>query len=251
MSDSHVCLSGEHCKAKDPATKTPCPTSDPLCVACLEAAHPDIRGLTYDYLDLAQLHQAPMSQAISEKTGGSKEAQMLLVAHVEALQAEMVHVLTTWETEVRSTARLSDTPERVRSGADVQRAVHILLPRLRILSLLPPTSVYRTGCEDPPEDVAGWEAVHHLQSLHARARAALGRTRRTFWIPGECWSCDARPVPGVDGPLFRSEPSKFEDPMQVTCDRCRAYRPYPDYETYMATLLWPGQPSDGDVRVAA
>lgn len=241
VNETRTCLSEIHCKAYDSIAKTGAPTTDPLCPACLDAATPDVQALVYDYVDLAQLHEASLSQALNEKTAASKEPPMLIAAHVEALQAEMVHVLTTWETEVRAAARLSDPPFPVRAGTDIQRAVHVLLPRLRLLSLLPSTSVYRTGCEDPPEDVAGWEAVHHLQSLHRRARSALGRTRRTFWIPGECWRCDARPIPGVDGPLLRSEPRRFEDLMQVGCGRCGATRPYPDYEIYMATagVRWP------------
>lgn len=264
------CHNGEHCKNTElvGTRRLGAPTNDPLCYPCLDAAGRDTQALVYDYLDLAQLHEASMSQAITEKTAGSKEKQMLIVAHVEALQAEIVHVATTWEYEVRVAARLSDpyvsapvadwhttiskpTPlAKVRPGAAVQRAVGILAPRMRLLSLLPPTAVCRAGVEDPPEDIAGWEAVRHLQTLHQRARGALGRTRRTFWIPGECWSCDARPKIGVDGPLYRSEPSQYEDPMQVSCDRCTATRAYPDYETYMATLFWPDTAAD-NTRAAA
>lgn len=257
MGETGSCRGERGCKAygRDVANQ-PALTDDPLCDACLDCARPDIRALVYDYLDLAQLHETSLSQAISEKTAGSKESPMLLAGQVEELQAEILHVTTTWEGEVRSAANLTTGRRlpvpawattrshplplvRVRAGAAVQRALGILLPRLRNLSLLPAVAVRPAGIEDDPEDVAGWEAVHHLQSLHGRARAALGRTRRTFWIPGECWSCDARPVRGVDGPLYRSEPRRFEDPMEVRCDKCGAIRPYPDYEHYMTGLLWP------------
>lgn len=271
MGETRTCLSEIHCKAYDHLTRQPADSLDPLCPACLDAGTRDTRSLIYDYLDLAQLHEASMSQALAEKTAGSKETQMLLVAHVEALQAEMVHVTTTWEYEVRVAARLPDpetlapvadwhttisrrTPvAKFRPGPAVQRAVGILATRIRLLSLLEPTAVCPTGVEDDPADVAGWEAVHHLQSLHGRAKATLGRTRRTFWIPGECWACDAKPIPGVDGPLCRSEPHRFEDPMQVSCDHCHATRPYPDYDEYMATAgtRWPGQVPDLNGRVAA
>lgn len=243
------CRSAERCTARTP--EGPYPTSDPLCLSCLGAAARDVRSLIYDYLDLAQLHEASLSQAITEKTGGSKDSPMLISGHVEALQAEIVHVTTTWELEVRAVARLSEAPVNVRAGAQVQHAVNTLGPRLPMLSRLPATTVYRTGCEDTPADVEGWEAVHHLQALHARARATLGRTKRTFWIPGECWACAARPTPGAEGPLYRSEPRFADDPMQVDCDRCHATRPYPDYEQYMATLLWPDVATDANVRVAA
>jgi hypothetical protein len=266
-SDVHTCESGPACKNHDGHTAFP--TSDPLCAGCLEAAEPEVRALVYDYLDLAQLHEASMSQAITEKTGGSKEKQMLLVAHVEALQAEIVHVATTWEYELRVAARLSDpynaTPiadwhttvskpaplAKVRPGFALQRAIGIIGPRMRLLSRLPGTAVCPTGIEDDPVEMAGWEAVHQLVDLHGRCRSTLGRTVRKFWIPGECWHCDARPKPGTDGPLFRAEPLRFEDPMQVSCSQCGTTRPYADYEQFQANLQWPGQTSDANVQIAA
>ncbi|MGX6605639.1 hypothetical protein ACWKSP_26425 [Micromonosporaceae bacterium Da 78-11] len=269
MDDTRTCLNDTHCKAYDNLAKHAADTPDPLCPDCLDTAERDVRGLVYDYLDLAQLHEASMSQAITEKTAGSKEKTMLLVGNVEALQAEIVHTLSTWEYEIRVAARLSDPYNsapvadwhttishpaplaKVRPGFAVQRAAGIIAPRMRLLSRLPTTTVCATGIEDDPVDMIGAEAVQHLQALHQRARATLGRTRRTFWVPGECWTCNARPTPGIDGPLCRSEPLKYEDPMQVACDRCHASRPYPDYEQYMATLLWPDAVTDANVRIAA
>lgn len=274
--DQHVpgtCHSDQHCRAHDGHTAYP--TSRPLCDACLEAAQPDVKGLVYDYLDLAQLHAPAMSQAPSEHTsGGSTEAAIPLAVHVDELQAEIVHVLSTWEYEIRVACRLSDpgtfaplwrstvydtlnlgtrnpVTHRARAGSVVQRAVALLAPHLDRLAALPSTLVCPRGIEDEPVEMHGWEAVHHLQALHGRARGALGRTTRKFWIPGECWACDARPKPGEDGPLYRSEPHRFKDEMQVNCTQCHAYRPYPDYETYMATLLWPDVATDANVRVAA
>lgn len=263
------CNSGIDCKAADPHTKQGCATRDPLCQACLDHAHRATTSLTYDYLDLAQLHEASLSQAINEKTAGSKEKTMLLVAHVEALQAEMVHVTTTWEDVLRAHQRLHNPndrvpvaawnttltrpvpPAKVRGGAAVQRAAGIIAPRLRALSLIEATAVCPTGFEDDHTDVAGWQAVHHLTDLHRRARSTLGRTRRTFWITGECWACDARHTPGVDGPLFRAEPRFEGDPMQVECHKCHNARPYADYEYYSANVFWPNVDTDALVRVAA
>lgn len=253
------CLSGTACKAHN---GQPYPTGQPLCPDCLDAAARDIRGLLYDYLDLAQLHEASLSQAINERTSGSPESPMLLSGHVEALQAEIVHVLSVWEYELRVVCKLhnpatyaplwrtsvydhhnlitcGDVLNRARPGAVVQRAVATITPRLGRLAALPETVVCATGIEDEPTSVWGWQAVHQLQTLHARARGMLGRTTRRFWIPGECWSCDARPTAGVDGPLYRSEPRFEGDPMQVSCSPCGAYRPHADYETYMATMEWP------------
>lgn len=274
--DHHVpgtCRSDQHCRAHDGHTAYP--TSDPLCRACLEAAARDTRALLYDYLDLAQLHEPAMSQAINEKTsGGSHESPTLLADHVEALQAEIVHVLSMWEYELRVTGRLSDPNTfaplwkravydhinlvkhdpflyKARTGTVVQRAVAIIAPRLDKLATLKLTLVCPTGIEDVPVFMFGWQAVHQLQALHGRARGALGRTTRRFWIPGECWTCGARPTAGEDGPLFRSEPRRAEDPMQVNCSKCHDSRPYADYETYMVSLLWPNVETDANVRIAA
>jgi hypothetical protein len=267
MSDLPACNNGTHCPGWNGQHAEP--TTDPLCLACLDRAERDIRGLVYDYVDLAQLHAPSLSQAPTDRASGTREAPMPIAGHVDALQAEIVHVTTTWEAELRVAQRLPDpetlapladwhttlsrpTPvAKVRPGAAVQRAIGIIGPRVRALSLLPATAVCPTGIEDDPTDLQGWEAVQHLQRLHGRARHMLGRTRRTFWIPGECWACDARPTPGVDGPLWRSEPRDADDPMQVGCSPCGAQRQYADYEAYQQTLLWPGQPTDGNVRIAA
>lgn len=274
MDDTRTCRSETHCKAYNPVTKQASPTDRALCDACLDAAQPDIQALPYDYLDLAQLHEASMSQAINEKASGSKESPMLIAGHVEALQAEIVHVLAVWEHALRAVCRLSNPgtfaplwrttvydhislPTRAarlrkaRAGAIVQRAAGIIGPRLAVLAGLAATTVCPAGIEDEPAPMHGWEAVHHLQTLHSRARGYLGRTTRTFWIPGECWTCNTRPKVGEDGPLYRSEPRHEGDPMQVHCSPCDASRPYVDYEHYQGHLMWPNQDTDQLVRIAA
>lgn len=256
------CMSGDQCR-------TPPPTTGPLCDGCLTTAHRDTRALLYDYLDLAQLHEASLSQAMNEHVTGSPESPLLIAGHVEALQAEIVHVTTTWETELRAHHRLTHgyrlpiaawhtttthptPPVKVRGGAAVQRAIGVIAPRLRVLAQLPAAAVCRTGVQDDPENVTGWEAVHHLQQLHGRARGMLGRTVRAFWIPGDCWTCAARQVRGVDGPLCRSEPRYPGDPLTVNCNTCSAARPYSDYEHYTANLgRWANQNPDSEEAAAA
>ena len=245
MGEEHTCMSGPACKT--PAGTEAYPSTDPLCGYCLDAASRDIQALVYDYLDLAQLHAPAMSQAINEKTAGSKEKQMLLQGHVEALQAEIVHVLITWEYEIRVAARLSDpyvsapvadwhttitrpTPlAKVRPGAAVQRAVSILAPRMRLLSRRPATLVCPTGVEDDHAEVAGWEAVLHLVGLHSRSRSLLGRTRRVTVMPGECSSCR--------GELFRAEPRDQDDPCDVYCGTCHTTWAYDDYTVYVGQIV--------------
>lgn len=263
--DQRTCNADTTCKAYDPVGRHAYPTNDPLCHACLDHAERDIRTLTYDYLDLAQLHEASMSQAINEKTAGSKEKTMLLVGHVEALQAEIVHVTTTWEYEVRVTAHLSDPqtlvpvadwhttltrrtpPPRMRGGAAVQRATAIIAPRLRMLSLIPATAVCPTGVEDDPQDITGWEAALQLADLHGRCRGVLGRTRRTLSLHGVC------PNPACSAQaLYRQEPRDYLDEQPVWCDTCKTQRPYADYEHFMVRLQWSDHTgTEGTPAVAA
>ncbi|GGN39572.1 hypothetical protein FHR83_006689 [Actinoplanes campanulatus] len=273
MDDNTTCHNGHTCPGWN--GKQAAPTDQPFCHNCLDRASRDIRALVYDYLDLAQLHEASLSQAPDEHTtGGGHESPTLLADHVEALQAEILWVAATWEHALRARQQLSNprtyTPlwrttvydhlrltdrqpvlVKARPGAIVQRAISIITGRLDQLARLEPITVCPTGIEDEPTVMHGWEAIHQLQNLHTRARATLGRTTRRFWIPGECWHCDARPTRDVDGPLYRSEPRRHEDPMEVHCQPCGATRPYADYETYMTSLLWPGQDTDANVRIAA
>lgn len=273
MSETRTCYSHNRCPGWNGHHAEP--TTDPFCPACLDRAHRDIRALIYDYVDLAQLHEASLSQAPSEHTsGGGHNSPTLIAEHVEALQAEIGYVTALWEHALRAAHRLhnprtfaplwrntvydrinlatgSNGLRKARPGATIQRAVNIITGRIEQLARLEPITVCPTGIEDEPTHIAGWEAIHHLQQLHNRARSTLGRTTRRFWIPGECWTCDARPTPGADGPLWRSEPVRAEDPLSVGCHPCGATRPYDDYEAYQVQLIWPGQDTDSNVRIAA
>ncbi|MFY1595473.1 hypothetical protein [Micromonospora sp. WMMD737] len=242
--DDRQCVSDTRCHSYDHIAKHPGWTDgrSPLCDPCLTAAARDVNTLLYDWIDLEQMQAPSLSQAMNTQPGARRDPPMPLRGAPEALQREIHHVLTTWETEVRAAAHLADLPPLVRHGAAVHRAVTVLHPRLRILAALPATTVYPTGCEDEPTDVAGWEAVHHLQQLRARARAMLGWTHRSRWVPGDCWACDGRDADQLDGPLYRAEPRYEDDDCRVYCDRCDQHRPEEDYDAYLLTLRWPGTP---------
>lgn len=249
MSETRTCHNGPHCPGWN--GRHAAPTDQPYCRNCLDRAERDIRALLYDYLDLAQLHEASLSQAPKEHVTGSTESPLLIAGHVEALQAEIVWTVRTWETILRDLCHLSPAPAAARPGAHVQRGISIITRRIDRLARLDSVDVRRTGCEDPTETVTGIDAIEHLQQLHQRARGTLGRTTRRFWIPGECWQCGAHPVRDIDGPLYRSEPHYPEDPMTVHCHPCGAGRPYADYEHYQQHLLWPGQDTGDLVQAAA
>lgn len=234
--NTHHCRAGQHCKAFDHIAQHPAYITGhvPLCDPCLTAAAQDIGTLVYDYVDLAQLQAPTLSQAADGQPGAKADPPMPIKGAPDALQREIHHVLTTWEVEVRAATRLPDLTPPPQHGAAVQRAATILQPRIRELAALPATAVYPTGCEDPTTDVTGWEAVQHLTRLHARARAMLGRTQRTYWIPGECPNehCRSRT-------LYRADPRHERDQPAITCDTCRTQRTPDDYQTYVTTLQWP------------
>ncbi|MCG5464210.1 hypothetical protein MED01_002375 [Micromonospora sp. MED01] len=235
------CVSDTRCRAYDRLAKPPAAapvTTTPLCDDCLTGAERDVRSLVYDYVDLEQLQSPSLSQALQMQPSGKAAPPMPLNGQAEALQAEIVHVATTWEAEIRARARLSEPP-RTRPGVAVQRAVTILAPRLRQLARIEPTAVYPTGPEDDIHDMTGWEAIHHLQHLHQRARGMLGRTHRTVHLPGTCSGC------GLDE-LHRDDPREAEDPCDVYCASCHTTWPHTDYQQYVTQLVWPNR-----VQVAA
>jgi hypothetical protein len=223
----------------------------PLCATELRAAARDVPMLLWDYLDLEQQLPRPLSQALDGQPSGKPGPPIPLALAPEALQAEIVHVLTTWEAEVRARCGLSEPPERgpnlpwhttvskrpplakVRAGAAVQRALAVLAPRLPDLARIPATAVQATGAEDPPEDMAGWEALLHLSRLHTRARAMLGRTRRTAQLPGDCSGCGAYD-------LRRDEPRDEGDPCPVYCGQCGRQWSDEEYSRYVRLMVTPG-----------
>jgi len=186
-------------------------------------------------VDLEQLQSPSLSQALNMQPSGKAAPPMPLNGQAEALQAEIVHVATTWETEIRATNHLSDPPPTRRGGPNVQRAVTILAPRLRQLACLPATAVYPTGPEDPATDMHGWEAVHHLQHLLQRARGMLGRTHRTRQVPGTCPDCHAD--------LHQDDPREADDPTPVYCaQQCGWQLTRDEYETWTVGILLAPRP---------
>jgi hypothetical protein len=251
--DSRHCASDTRCRNYNHPEQRPAWVSnrDPLCDACLTTAARDVSSLVYDYLDLAQLQAPSLSQALNMQPGSKTAPPMPMRAEPEALQREIWHATTLWAGELRRHHRLaaagrtiiicawhttvSNPPPAVRTlhGRDVQEAVAVLEPRVRELAQLPPTAVYPTGCEDDARDIAGWEAAHHLQQLHQRARGMLGRTHRTTRVPGTCPDCA--------GDLHQDEPRYREDPCPVYCPTCGHQWSRDEYEAWTINILSPAR----------
>lgn len=223
----------------------------PLCETEVRAAERDAGMLLWDVLDLEQMLPKPYGQALDSQPAGKPGPPIPLAAAVEALQAEIVHVTTTWEEIVRDHAGLSQVPPRgpnapwhttvsrrppparVRAGAAVQRALSILSPRLPLLARLQAVAVQPAGVEDVWTEVAGWEAVLTLSGLHSRARSMLGRTRRTRLLPGDCSGCGA-------ADLRQDEPRDEGDDPPVYCGQCVRAWTLPEYERYVMLQVYPG-----------
>lgn len=246
------CLSGDQCRDYQTLSRPPHPAftdnGDPFCGTCLDTYARDIRALLYDYVDLEQLQLPVLSQALDSQPKGKATPPIPLKVEPEALMAEIHYVLTMWEDELRSATGLPERQPYVRHGANVQRALAIINPRTRALSRLPATTVYPTGPDGDPEDLTGADAVLHLSHLHKRARAMLGRTRRTFWVPGDCWRedcCQAHAAAVAKDPdaigkfLSRSEPSFEQEETPIYCRYCGTSRSYDDYQRYLGMLVWP------------
>lgn len=226
----------------------------PLCDSELRVAERDVRMLLWDYVDLEQMLPRTLSQALDGQPAGKPGPPIPLAVGVDAVQAEIVHVLATWEEQIRAACRLSQVPvfgqaapwhttdsnrppkAVLRPGAVVQRAVGVLAPRIPELARLAASTVFRAGSDADAEDVAGWEAVLHLSALHNRARAMLGRTRRTERLFGDCSECGATD-------LRRDEPRFEGDPADVYCGNCPARWSRDAYDRYVKLLVWPNMVS--------
>lgn len=236
MDDDRWCASGDHCHAYDHLARHPAwvPPADPLCEPCITVAGHDVRALIWDYIDLEQLQIPSLSQALDPQRRGKAAPPMPLAGGPEALQAEMCYVATLWEHEVLYRDRL---PERIttgRAGWVLDRAVGFLAPRLGRLARIPATTVFPRGRDDDPTDMCGWEAVHHLQALHRRARSLLGRTQRTTRLPG---TCAGRPGKPCAGDLYRDEPRFDSDPCPVYCPVCGLTLTAGEYDQRVGLLL--------------
>jgi hypothetical protein len=204
--------------------------TDVFCDPCIGGYERDIRMLRYHYLDLAQLQYPSLSQAMDTQTRGRGGPPMPMAGNPEALQAEIHHAVTLWADELRTRLGLSQPRPTVivgawhttktnpppkpqpKPGAELEQALTILTPRLRLLARIPPTAVFPTGCDDTPQDMTGVDAVLHLSKLHQRARSMLGRTQRSTKVPGSCSDCF--------GELRRDEPRYEQDPCPIYCAQC-------------------------------
>lgn len=224
------CAAHHRCRAYSP-TDGPAPTdTGPLCEACLAWCAGTVRKLLLDWYDLEQT--LARTGAAGEIVSGTRERPIPIRGDVEALQAEIRHVLCTWEQHLRDHESLSPPPPgRVRPGYAVQRAARLLQPFTPVVATIPPVPVRPTGATDAPELQAGWEGLLGMVRLHGRAHYTLGLTTFTNALPGECEQChQASLATATDDRqlvLARADGSDT-----VFCRGCGARSTRDDYERY-------------------
>lgn len=253
-----MCVAGERCRNYNRASKKPGWVDGlPLCAGCITHAerlldpYPNLDAhepwaLVADYIGLEQI--LPPGSGDSEYITGSKELPMPLRGSVEALQAEIRHVLTTWERIVRVQWALSAPVESgVRGGYAVQQAARILHPRVRGVADLPAQQVQPAGLEDAWASMTGAEALLALDSLHYRARAHLGLTRRTERLYGRCRFCGLSTLETIAGTI-RTALSRESGSEVVRCGSCGAGYTWTEYE--QDSLVLGRAIADGHAEVA-
>lgn len=218
------CVAQERCRDYDPRNHVPGVAELPLCEICLRVGERAVHLLVYDYVDLAQ--QMARSGAGAEHVSGTMEASTPLDLGIEALQRAIWLLSTTWEQILREHQQLSDAPTvGVRDGWAVQHAGRVISPRIRELVSLPAVTVMPYGPDGEPAEQSGAQALLAITRLHSRCRSALGLTRLTHELPGQCSGCGLPALRRDDGTET------------VYCANCAAWWSWEDYRDYSATIL--------------
>ncbi|MFI9817594.1 hypothetical protein [Saccharothrix variisporea] len=208
----------------------------PLCLTCERRIREAIMELPGDYVRLALVLGKGGSSG-DEAVSASRELPTPLRLGVEALQAEMVDIASTWAEAVAAVSGVAwDTQAvaRSRPGVVLDVSVHMLADRLPVLLNLRDVELVEWSKESEPTirrarcvgdhwaDTGGPCAVPHprvvfhdgrreavtkdgvegaldLADLHRRARGLLGVTVRTYRLREACPECGVQALTHVDG----------------------------------------------------
>jgi hypothetical protein len=199
---------------------------EPICDSCANSAANDISALPLDYFDLMRDCARPIGASDVKISRPDPHGFPLVDVFVDELCSDIHWTLTVWEVPVREAARLApETTARVRPGWAVSAAAGLLAAHVRVLASLPATVGYADGLAAGPVTRSGRYGITCLRTLHRRARARLGITRRVFRLPGECSSCSAWAFRRSDGGDT------------VWCESCGGRWTYDDYRRYVTLTV--------------
>lgn len=220
-----ACHSGERCVAYDRTTNTAAWVDRcPLCDDCLTISARDISRLAADHTDLdAHLWPDQLGQHLDGQPIAHGERPIPIAGHVDALQREIVHSVTTWEEILAD--RISAAPT-----GRLSAAVTLLNTHVRVLACIEASEATVSqlrGCEDPWVAHSGVDAITHLRRLHRRTLAVTGITTDTRDMPGHC------PNPRCARMTLRHDNGSD----QVYCARCGKVQTLDDYDRYGNAFL--------------
>lgn len=220
-----TCAASSLCVDYDRRTEAPALAEDgPLCEGDLLAGERAVTALVFDYVALEQLLPPALGVWGDGQPSAEGELQVPMRLEIEAAQAEIHWVLTTWEQVVRERDKLSDSVTRgVRAGWAVDAAAKILRPRIRLLAAIDPVEVADYPNLDEAEALRfgvvehawlpGWRGVLDFDRLRHRAKLQLGllsaKPERCEGIPCRNRDCEFRA-------LYREQGSD-----DVLCGHCK------------------------------
>lgn len=174
------CQRAERCRASevlidgDERRRLGAPCDRPLCPACEQAVTEALADAPWLYRDLRNATLVRGRQAPGEKVTRSAGSPMPLNARALHLAEQLAWLLTTWEDEVRSIARLSHPAHSgKREGRQVLDAARLLKAHVSAWLAAPATEL-EVSRHDEPITQSGADAACALLDWRRRVRLLPG-----------------------------------------------------------------------------
>lgn len=224
----HRCRRGPRCPGRerlDDGTTLGAliPAADGLCPACERGVQAAIGELPRDYAALNQLLAAG-SSAGGAHVSGTRELPIPIRVGVEAVQAAILHEVTSWAESVAEVLRITwDTQDlqRCRPGYRVQRGARLLEGAVSaLLALRDAVHIGWDTGRAAAEERDGITGALVLLDLHHQTRRVAGETRLVHRLPAPCPRCWYTALERVDG----------DDIIRCTNERCATQYTWPEYD---------------------
>jgi hypothetical protein len=193
------CVASTRCRSYDRAHRAPgIAVALALCEPCIDTAGLAVGKLLLDWDDLAGLLTEQHTGG-GEIVSGTRERPIPLDTGADALQAEIVHVATTWWWALVDQRGLADHAVPAHPRLRLAAALRVVHPRVRDIVSLDPVLIRPTGVEDEFTRVEGWQGLLHLEHLHDRAVTAVGLTDPVTSLYGACPECGTDTITRATG----------------------------------------------------